>query len=619
MSKNIRQGIHRNSRAASWFLVCILGAACDGTGWLSQSVCAAETKRPELPEPFTLTLEAKRPVLPEPFTLTLEAKRPELPEPFTLTLEAKRPELPEPFTLTLEAKRPELPEPFTLTLEAKRPELPEPFTLTLEAKRPELPEPFTLTLEAKRPELPEPFTLTLEAKRPDPCEQPEKDLAKARSLTDKGSLAAAEQALNNIKAEQCPDVGPKIEAERTRVSGLIDDAVSNAKAALDACKLKESRDLIATLPEGERRQGLVDRWNHAYEIERKARDLVKEAVALKGQDPKKAIGKLHQARDLDPCDSTVAAIDKAISAIENRIAEAAAGKAEAALNACKFRDSRQMIRDLPEGPRRDALVARWNSAYETERKARDLVKVAMILKEQGEFGQAIGKLHQASDLNPCDGTVAAIDKAISNIKSTDANAQCEKDPKFGPGYYAANFQADGSFYCLPTPATANAQCVELNGSGYYAVNIQGDGSFGCLPTKATANGWCVNNNGGGWYAGAIKSDGSFNCNMGKSARNASCQQQYGRGAYAGKVRSDGTFMCYGRRQAQPRSVPRGPSAAEVGAAIAGAIAEGIAASQRGRGGGGAGGQRPRPQPTPPPASRGSCTKGNTLVGQGCVQ
>ena len=166
-----------------------------------------------------------------------------------------------------------------------------------------------------------------------------------------------------------------------------------------------------------------------------------------------------------------------------------------------------------------------------------------------------------------------------------ANADCVN--LHGSGSSAGIDLADGSYYCVPGKAAANAQCVELNGPGHYAVNIQGDGSFGCLPTKATANAWCSSNNGKGWYAGKVKSDGSYNCHMGKSARNASCRQ-YGSGWYAGKVRSDGTFMCYGPRQAQPRGGPRGPSAGEVGAAIAGAIAEGLAASQRGRGGGGGG-------------------------------
>ena len=61
---------------------------------------------PELPQPFSVTIEATRPDLPEPFSVTIEATRPDLPEPFSVTIEATRPDLPEPFPVNFEVVRP---------------------------------------------------------------------------------------------------------------------------------------------------------------------------------------------------------------------------------------------------------------------------------------------------------------------------------------------------------------------------------------------------------------------------------------------------------------------------------------------------------------------------------
>jgi len=190
---------------------------------------------------------------------------------------------------------------------------------------------------------------------------------------------------------------------------------------------------------------------------------------------------------------------------------------------------------------------------------------------------------------------AAADEASEAKEAKEASgreAVCRKD--YGPGYSVGHILEDGRFFCVPDKVTADAWCVKNNGGGHYAANIDTRGGFACLPTKQTANDRCVQNNGSGWYAGKISADGSYSCHMGKTARNASCRNQYGGGWYAGKVRRDGTFLCHGPAQAQPRprnTAPRGPSNAEIGAAVGAAIIQGIIQSQQGGGGGGGGGGR----------------------------
>jgi len=202
--------------------------------------------------------------------------------------------------------------------------------------------------------------------------------------------------------------------------------------------------------------------------------------------------------------------------------------------------------------------------------------------------------------------LSAIDKAEMRCGVKQANTDCQT--KYGSGYRAGKPAADGSYYCIPNKAAANAKCRELNGAGWYAGKVRSDSTYDCHPGKSVRNADCRQKYGKGWYAGKARADGSYNCHMGKSARTASCRQQYGRGWYAGKLRRDGSFLCHG-----PRQTPRGPSGAEIGAAIAGAVIQGIIESQGGGGRGGGGGS-----PTPPPSS-GQCQQTDGIFGPGCYQ
>ena len=208
--------------------------------------------------------------------------------------------------------------------------------------------------------------------------------------------------------------------------------------------------------------------------------------------------------------------------------------------------------------------------------------------------------NRLTEMNRCmaSGSWLSPDKAQAKAQACAEKAKTDqaKEPQAvcTEGNTAEYSLDDGKFFCVPTQETADAWCADHYTAGYYAVNIDSRGGFGCMPTKQAANAWCNNHNpGSGWYTGKIKADGSFSCNMGKAARNAFCRNKYGRGWYAGSVRRDGTFLCHGQRQVQkrttshrrPRNVTRGPSGADIGAAIGTAIIQGIIASQHGGHGG----------------------------------
>ena len=175
---------------------------------------------------------------------------PELPEPFTLTLEAKRLKLPDPFEITLEAKRLKLPDPFEITLEAKRLKLPDPFEITLEAKRLKLPDTFEITLEAKRLKLPDPFEITLEASRAS-CHAPQKSLDTVSSLIDKGQLGAADTALAQIDTAACPNVAKGAAEQKARIASQIAQLDGEVRTAGQRCVAGDLAVLAAKLREAD--------------------------------------------------------------------------------------------------------------------------------------------------------------------------------------------------------------------------------------------------------------------------------------------------------------------------------------------------------------------------------
>ena len=397
------------------------------------------------------------------------------------------------------------------------------------------------------------------------------------------SLLRAQDAIGGLGGTACPDLRERIAKGLDKIDTLT-SALDKITAAIDSCDARGMENYRRQLAGVQNPHPIMQ--EKIAELERVAALSAKASAAFddantafKAGDLSEARAKLQSAEDEvralngnPPCPGLLDRIAAGRGKI-NRV-EDVLTQADAAIETCDVGTI-------------DALQSKLGAASGTHKSFR--YKATELEEAKGKCGQ----------------------EAIEA-----ANADCTQ--KYGSGSSAGIDLADGSYYCVPGKAAANAKCVELNGPGHYAANIQGDGSFGCLPTKATANAWCSSNNGkgwyagevrsdgsynchmgksartancrqkygSGWYAGNVKSDGSFRCHMGKSARNANCRQKYGSGWYAGKVRGDGSFMCYGPRQAQPRGGTRGPSGAEVGAAII----QGIIESQRsGSGGGG----RPR--------------------------
>ncbi|MEM8645009.1 MAG: hypothetical protein AAGF86_01575, partial [Pseudomonadota bacterium] len=117
-------------------------------------------------------------------------------------------------------------------------------------------------------------------------------------------------------------------------------------------------------------------------------------------------------------------------------------------------------------------------------------------------------------------------------------------------------------------AGRRAQCEKDHGAGYYPGEPDANGSFYCLPTQATANRWCNENNpGSGWKAKGITSTGTYDCVQNRrqrvAAARADCRQQ---ARAAGKVyaftkmKKDGTYNCHwcerGYRYRKGRCHPR---------------------------------------------------------------
>jgi hypothetical protein len=388
-----------------------------------------------------------------------------------------------------------------------------------------------------------------------------------------------------------------IERTRSCLSGTANEA--EGRALLEACRFKDSRALIEALPEGPQRSALAERWNRAYEAERQARDLVKEAVALRDQRQLgKSIGMLRQARDLTTCESTVAAIDKTIGGLLEQMAEANADKAEAALEACHLAESRKLIGALPESPRRASLMARWNKTYESETNARRLYDEARALIQDAKPVEALAKLRAVSTEDLCAATANAIATAISAAEKdalagskadriAAATASCVEIS--GPGHRAGLETPDGRFWCVPDQKAGNRRCREIMGGvDAVAFNIKEDGTFRCRVTQKGAQALCQRA-APGWHATRLRADGSYECYPGQAVRTAQCERDNGsRGWRAGKPRrrSGGGFVweCHPPvgvpakppQATTPRTCPPGSFMTSAGQCLnIGAIMEGI--------------------------------------------
>jgi hypothetical protein len=374
------------------------------------------------------------------------------------------------------------------------------------------------------------------------------DFADART-----SLTQARDTINSLGATACPEMRERIAKGLGKIDTLT-SALDKIAVAIDACDPGAMANYKKQLTDVKSPHPIM--LEKIAELERVAERSAEANAAFDDANAAFKAGDLSLAREkLQSAEDEIRAL-KGKPPCPGLLDRIAAGRGKIGRVEAELSEADNAIKTCDVG-RIDAMHSKLGAASGTHK---------LFRYKAVELEQAKGKCEQQ-----------AVDAATTDCIN-----------KYGGGYHAGSPVGDGSYYCVPDKSVADARCVELNGPGHYAVNIKNDSTFGCLPTKATANAWCNDHNSGqGWYAGRIKSDGTFSCNMGKSARNASCRQQFGRGWYAGKPRRGGSFMCYGPRQAQPRA-PRGPSGAEVGAAIAGAIAEGIA-----RSGGGGGGGSPR--------------------------
>lgn len=351
--------------------------------------------------------------------------------------------------------------------------------------------------------------------------------------------------------------------------------IDKAKDALSACRFKESHSLIAALPKNPQREALVKRWNEAYQQEKKARSLVREAIALqKDGQLASAIKSLKQARANTLCDGTLNALNSAIAKISSEQSSNAkmdATSADSAIAACQFKRSRDLIAALPKGIERTKLVQRWNETYKRERQARDLIRKAIVLRSDGKPGRAIGELHRAQDLTRCPTTEAAIDKAIGSIRKETAKISAVRQreaadkkckSKYGYSYRAGTTIGNGAFSCIPDQRTANQICRSQNqGTGWYANRIRENGTIDCQQSRAGANAACRARNGSGWRAGQQLPNGAFACVPGPAARTAQCVRLNGAGYRAGRLRRQGTRHVWScippRRVVAPRQ-PRRP-------------------------------------------------------------
>jgi hypothetical protein len=165
----------------------------------------------------------------------------------------------------------------------------------------------------------------------------------------------------------------------------------------------------------------------------------------------KAIGMLHQARDLTTCERTVAAIDKAIAGMTST-APSVAEQIAAATAAC-----------------------------------------------QREYGNG----YRAGDQLPDGRSYCVPDQAT-------ANAKCNEMSK-GPGHEAFNIKSDGTFSCRMGKVAADNWCRAQQGAGWHAVISKNRSRVSCRPDANARTVQCVQQLGAGWRAGDLRRDGGWNC------------------------------------------------------------------------------------------------------------
>ncbi|WP_346894382.1 hypothetical protein [uncultured Roseibium sp.] len=244
------------------------------------------------------------------------------------------------------------------------------------------------------------------------CQAEKSELEAASARVDADDLAGAYSALNGIDVTACPDLDPLVATSRTRIAELSDRLIAQGRAALETCDLKSAiRERILALPPTAKRDALADQWKNAYAHERAARALIRQAIALnKNGQLTAAVAKLHEAQGVPPyCAGTRTKLASAIAKADSRISDKEAVRIRELVKACKFEESRSLIKTLPESARRAELVSLWNRSRNAEIDARRLLKTAMTLKEKGLVKTARVKLEEARGRAKCKSTLARID------------------------------------------------------------------------------------------------------------------------------------------------------------------------------------------------------------------
>jgi tetratricopeptide (TPR) repeat protein len=396
------------------------------------------------------------------------------------------------------------------------------------------------------------------------CKQAKALLANAKQNIAAGKLGLADDVLKAVDSVSCPKLAPGVDAARQDITEKVNDLNRQGAAALSACRFRESQALIGKLPPASR-PPLAARWNAAFDKEKRARSLITQAGALENQgELKAAVAKLRDAVDLKPCAQTIAAINRAIGRIKPKISAAGVTNAETALGACRFKQSRNLIQNLTESERA-RLAVRWNQAYDTERKARNLVIQAKALLNQGRTNRAIAKLRQARNLDPCESTVTAIDKAITRILQRGQDAERNCRDKFGPDSIA-------------NPKAPLAECTCRRGYRFTKVS----GRTRCRRVRtgqeimAQGHKVCRSQFGNASYAIRQNPNGTFRCGcrgnfamkkVGGKSRcvkrdimaegHRACRSKNGRGSYAIRYLGNNRWQCRvpPRRRPQPRTQP----------------------------------------------------------------
>ncbi|WP_346910360.1 hypothetical protein [uncultured Roseibium sp.] len=267
------------------------------------------------------------------------------------------------------------------------------------------------------------------------CQAEKSELEAASARIDGGDLSGADSALSGVDVAACPDLDPLVSASRTRVAELADRLIAQGRAALESCDLKNAiRERILALPASAKRDALAEEWKGAYAHERAARDLIRQAIALNknGQLPA-ATAKLHEAQGVPPyCASTRTKLAGAIAKADGRMADAEAVRITEMVRVCNFKDSRALIKNLPESARRAELVDLWNRSRNAEIDARRLLKTAMSLKDAGQVQSARTKLAEARGKARCKSTLARIDTLGKGLVQPSAPTQVKDNPRDKP-------------------------------------------------------------------------------------------------------------------------------------------------------------------------------------------